>query len=160
MIFRKKLPKFSSSRHIGFFLIFIVILILSHLEFLKINGSFKGVMSATQDNFMERIATISGTGPILSSGQGSITVGGGFIGAIFGGIFVQLFSYLGTIIVSIVVGIVGAVLLFNISIVDALFAIINIPNPIIHKANINAKTHVFNSIDLSLKAKSILIIPL
>ena len=63
---------------------------------------------------MSRIATISGTGPILASGESTISVGGGFIGALFSGCFVQLFSLIGTIIVSVVIGIVGLILMFEI----------------------------------------------
>ena len=69
-------------------------------------NTLKAVIDATKENYMARIATVSGTGPILSSGQGSISVGGGFFGAFFAGLFVQLFSLIGTIIVISVMAIV------------------------------------------------------
>jgi DNA segregation ATPase FtsK/SpoIIIE, S-DNA-T family len=115
MIFNRKKPKFFSARYIGFYILFIVILILSHYTFIKDNNTLKLVLDATKENYMARIATISGTGPILSSGQGSISVGGGFIGAIFAGLFVQLFSLIGTIIVVAVMSVVGVIMLFNIN---------------------------------------------
>jgi DNA segregation ATPase FtsK/SpoIIIE, S-DNA-T family len=115
MIFSRKKPKFFSQRFIGFYLLFLVILILSHYTFIKTNLTLKAVLEATKVNYMERIATISGVGPILSSGQASISIGGGFIGAIFAGLFVQLFSLIGTIIVVVAMGIVGIILLFNLN---------------------------------------------
>src|SRR5574344_637392 len=115
MILERKKPKFFSSKYIGFYIIFIVILILSHYTFIQEHNTLKAVIEATKENYMARIATISGTGPILSSGQGSISVGGGFIGAIFAGLFVQLFSLIGTFIVVSVMGLVGAILLFNVN---------------------------------------------
>jgi S-DNA-T family DNA segregation ATPase FtsK/SpoIIIE len=115
MIIGRKKPKYFSQRYVGFYLLFLVILILSHYTFIKSNMTLNAVLSATKENYMARIATISGTGPILSSGQVSISVGGGFIGAIFAGLFVQLFSLVGTIIVVVAMGIVGTILLFNLN---------------------------------------------
>ena len=106
MIIGRKQPKYFSSKYIGFYLLFLVVLILSHYTFIKTNNTLSSVINATKDNYMGRIATISGTGPILSSGQSTISVGGGFIGALFSGLFVQLFSLIGTLIVVIVIGIV------------------------------------------------------
>ena len=115
MIIGRKNIKYFSSKFIGFYLIFIVILILSHYTFIKTHTNFTYVINATKENYLHRIATISGTGPILSTGESSITIGGGFIGAGFAGLFVQLFSLIGTIIVSVVIGFVGIILLFDIN---------------------------------------------
>ena len=115
MIIGRKKPKFFSSKYIGFYILLIVILVLSHYTFIQEHNALKAVIEATKENYMARIATVSGTGPILSSGQGSISIGGGFIGAFFAGLFVQLFSLIGTIIVISVMAIVGAILLFNIN---------------------------------------------
>ena len=114
MIFGRKKTNFFKSKYIGFYLLLIVVLVLSHYSFIKSNNTLVGVLNLTKDNYMARISTISGTGPILSSGQGSITVGGGFIGALISGSFVQLFSLIGTIIVISCIGIVGVILLFDV----------------------------------------------
>ncbi len=116
MIIGRKKPKFFSSKYIGFYILLVVVLVLSHYTFIQDHNNLKMVIEATKENYMARIATISGTGPILSSGQGSISVGGGFIGAFFAGLFVQLFSLIGTVIVISVMAIVGAILLFNINV--------------------------------------------
>ena len=116
MIFSRKNINFFKGRYIGFYLLLIVILVLSHYTFIKNNNTFTAVFEATKDNYFSRIATISGTGPILSSGQSSISIGGGFIGAVVAGAFVQLFSFIGTLIVTACAGIVGVTLLFNVNI--------------------------------------------
>ena len=114
MLINRKLPKFFSSKLVGFYIIFAVILVLSHYAFIKTNITLTTVLTATKDNYMERIATINGTGPILASGQSSISIGGGFIGALLSGALVQLFSLVGTLIVIAISAIFGLVLQFNI----------------------------------------------
>ena len=115
MLINRKLPKFFSTKLVGFYILFAVILVLSHYTFIKTNINLTSVLNATKDNYMERISTISGTGPILSSGQSSISIGGGFIGAIISGILVQLFSFVGTMIVVAISTIFGLVLQFDIN---------------------------------------------
>ena len=114
MIVSRKNVKYFSQKYIGFYLLFIVILILSHYTYISANNNLGAVINATKDSYMQRIATISGTGPILSSGEAAISVGGGFIGAFFAGLFVQLFSLIGTIIVSIV----GFIMMLDVNIKD------------------------------------------
>lgn len=118
MIISRKNVKYFAPKYIGFYLLFLVVLILSHYTYISTNNTFSAVINATKDNYMARIATISGTGPILSSGEAAISVGGGFIGAFFSGLFVQLFSLIGTIIVSVVIGIVGFIMMLDINLTD------------------------------------------
>ena len=120
MLINRKLPKFFSSKLVGFYIIFAVILVLSHYAFIKTNITLTTVLTATKDNYMERIATINGTGPILASGQSSISIGGGFIGALLSGTLVQLFSLVGTLIVIAISAIFGLVLQFNINLGEIL----------------------------------------
>lgn len=120
MLINRKLPKFFSSKLVGFYIIFAVILVLSHYAFIKTNTTLTSVLTATKDNYMERIATINGTGPILASGQSSISIGGGFIGALLSGALVQLFSLVGTLIVIAISAIFGLVLQFNINLGEIL----------------------------------------
>ena len=120
MLINRKLPKFFSSKLVGFYIIFAVILVLSHYAFIKTNTTLTTVLTATKDNYMERIATINGTGAILASGQSSISIGGGFIGALLSGALVQLFSLVGTLIVIAISAIFGLVLQFNINLGEIL----------------------------------------
>lgn len=115
MLIKRKLPKFFSSKLVGLYILFTMILVLAHYTFIKTNINLTSVINATKDNYMERISTINGTGPILSSGQGSIAIGGGFIGALVSGILVQFFGFIGTMIVVGVSSIFGLVLLFDIN---------------------------------------------
>ena len=88
MIFKRKNVKYFSPKFIGFYLVLLVVLILSHYTFISNNPTFMGVINATKDNYLQRISTISGSGPILSTGESTISIGGGFIGAVFSGCFV------------------------------------------------------------------------
>lgn len=115
MLIKRKLPKFFSSKLVGLYILFTMILVLAHYTFIKTNINLTSVINATKDNYMERISTINGTGPILSSGQGSIAIGGGFIGALVSGILVQFFGFIGTMIVVGVSSVFGLVLLFDIN---------------------------------------------
>lgn len=126
MLMKRKLPSFFSNRLVGFYIVLLVILILSHHTYIKTNLTISNVINATKDNYMERIASINGTGPILSSGQSSISIGGGFVGAIVSGLFVQLFGYVGTMIVTSVLAIFGIVMLFDVNLSNVLYSILNV----------------------------------
>ena len=115
MLLRRHLPDFKSAKFIVVFILLGVILILAHSNFIKNNPNFISVINATKDNYMGRVASINGTGPILSSGDTSITVGGGLIGAILSGGLVQFFGYPGTMIVIIISAIFGIILFFDIN---------------------------------------------
>ncbi len=126
MIMKRKLPKFFTSKLVGFYIISIVILVFSHYTFIKENNTIKTVLDATKDNYMGRIDTISHTGSLLSSGKSTISIGGGIIGALIGGVCNQLFSFIGTIIVMIITGIFGIIMLFDINLTDLFIKIKNI----------------------------------
>ncbi len=118
ILVKRKMPKFFTTKLVGFYLIAIVILVLSHYTFLKENTTFMDVFNATKDSYMGRIETITHTGNILNSGQSTISIGGGILGALIGGACNQLFSLIGTILVMVVVLIFGVVMLFNINLTD------------------------------------------
>ena len=118
MLFHRNLPNFGSSKYLGVFIILALTLVLAHSTFIKTNYTFASVINATKDNYMERIATINGTGPILASGNSSISIGGGVVGAVLAGGLVQLFGYVGTMIVVVICAIFGLVLLFDLNLAD------------------------------------------
>jgi len=76
MLFKRKIPKFFSSRLIGFYLVMIVVLVASHLTFLDKAGTPLEILQNTFDQFMDRINTISVTTSILNTGNTSIAIGG------------------------------------------------------------------------------------
>ena len=69
---------------IGLYLLFIVILVFSHYGFLE---NPKHIINITYNNFMERIASISGTNALATNGTTTIVIGGGLIGAVFLNVF-------------------------------------------------------------------------
>lgn len=120
MLFKRKLPKFFSSRLIGVYILFTIILVLGHFELLKKTNGFSDLMDVTYNNYMTRIGTMEESSSILSSGSSSIVIGGGLIGALLAGGLKAAFSLTGTKIVLVVLGIFSFILIFNITLSDIL----------------------------------------
>ena len=118
MLLKRKMPRFFSSKLIGFYLIVIVILVASHFTFLDKIGSPSEILKMTFDMFMDRINTIDVSNSILNSGDTSIAIGGGLVGAVFLSGLYFLFAKTGTIVVLSVVFIFGLVMMLNITLDD------------------------------------------
>ncbi len=115
MLYKRKMPKFSSGKLIGLYLIFIIILVASHFEFLNFANNPSDIFKATYDNFMERISSITANNALETSGTTSVVIGGGFIGATFITLLYSLFGKTGTIVILVIIGIFAAVLTFNVN---------------------------------------------
>ncbi|MBR4231449.1 MAG: DUF87 domain-containing protein [Bacilli bacterium] len=126
MLFKRKMPKFFSPKLIGIYLIIIVVLTLAHLNFLKQTSDFKEMMSITYENYMERIGTISSSGKLFASGDNSIVIGGGIIGALSVGALGAAFGLKGTIVVIVAITLFAIVLVFNVTIADVFKKILNV----------------------------------
>ncbi len=120
MLFKRKLPKFLSQKLIGLYVIIIVILVASHFGFVDKCKSAGEIFQATIDQYMERISTIGTNTALFTSGDASIEIGGGIIGALFSFGLSSLFGLMGTKIVCVILVIFGAILLFNITLADIL----------------------------------------
>lgn len=128
MLYKRKMPKFSDQKLIGLYIFFIIILVASHFEFLKITGSPKEILMETYNNYMERISTITASNALNTSGVTTIVIGGGFIGALFTAALYGLFGKTGTIVILVLLGIFASVLTFNVNlsnIFKKLFRLIN-----------------------------------
>lgn len=126
MLFKRKLPKFFSSRLIGVYILFAIILVLGHFELLKKTNGFSDLMDVTYNNYMTRIGTMEESSSILSSGSSSIVIGGGLIGSLLAGGLKAAFSLTGTKIVLVVLGIFSFILIFNITLSDILNKFVNL----------------------------------
>lgn len=115
MLYKRKMPKFTSGKLIGLYLIFIIILVASHFEFLNLADSPGDIFSETYDNFMERISSITANNALETSGTTSVVIGGGFIGATFITLLYSLFGKTGSIVILVILGIFAAVLTFNVN---------------------------------------------
>lgn len=115
MLYKRKMPKFSDQKLIGLYIFFIIILVASHFEFLKITGSPKEILMETYNNYMERISTITASNALNTSGVTTIVIGGGFIGALFTAALYGLFGKTGTIVILVLLGIFASVLTFNVN---------------------------------------------
>lgn len=115
MLYKRKMPKFTSGKLIGLYLIFIIILVASHFEFLNLADNPGDIFSETYDNFMERISSITANNALETSGTTSVVIGGGFIGATFITLLYSLFGKTGSIVILVILGIFAAVLTFNVN---------------------------------------------
>ena len=120
MLIKRKLPNFFSARYMGLYLLLIVVLVLSHLTFVKDVENPSSIFEATLNNYMSRVASIGNNNALTSSGQTSIAIGGGIIGAVFAFGSDSLFGLNGTYIVLAFVALFGIVLLFNVNLSNAL----------------------------------------
>lgn len=120
MLIKRKLPNFFSARYMGLYLLLIVVLVLSHLTFVKDVENPSSIFEATLNNYMSRVASIGNNNALTSSGQTSIVIGGGIIGAVFAFGSDALFGLNGTYIVLAFVALFGIVLLFNVNLSNAL----------------------------------------
>lgn len=115
MLIKRKLPNFFSAKLIGIYIFIIVILVMSHFTFIKECENATDIFQATIDNYMLRVASIGNTNALATSGQTSIVIGGGIIGAVFSFGSAALFGTTGTYIVLAFMSIFGLILLFNIN---------------------------------------------
>ena len=115
MLYKRKMPKFTTQKLVGLYIIFIILLVASHFEFLNVESNPKDILIATYNNFMERISSITATNALQTNGTTSVVIGGGFIGAIFISLLYGLFGKTGTIVILVLLGIFASVLTFNVN---------------------------------------------
>ncbi len=120
MVFKRKMPKFFSSRLIGFYLILLVVLVASHFTFLNEIENPGDILKTTFDQFMDRINTIDMAASVLNTGNTSIAIGGGLVGALAISGLYMLFARTGTIVILVVLALGGLILLFDLSLSDVL----------------------------------------
>ena len=80
LFIKREMPPFFESKLIGFYLAIIVLLVASHFTLLSTN---RPIIDTTLTNYQNRISTLSNDAPILATGQKSIHLGGGIVGAAF-----------------------------------------------------------------------------
>ena len=118
MLIKRCLPKFLSQRLVGLYIIIIVLLIASHFGFIEQCDGAGDIFRSTIDQYMERISTIGSNTALFTSGDTSIEIGGGILGAIFSIGLSSLFGLTGTKIVCVILTIFGIILFFNITLAD------------------------------------------
>ncbi len=116
MLIKRKLPNFVSSKLIGIYILIAVVLILSHMTFVKNCEKPISIFQETITNYMDRMDSINKANILTSTGQTSIVIGGGIIGAAFSFAVSALFGLTGTYIVITILSIFGLIMIFNINI--------------------------------------------
>lgn len=127
MLIKRKLPNFFSAKLLGIYLIIIVILVLSHMTFVKTCETSTAIFQATVDNYMDRIDSINKANILTSTGQTSIVIGGGILGAAFSFAVSSLFGLTGTYIVLSILFIFGLVMSFNLNLGNILSKVFKLP---------------------------------
>ena len=112
MIIKREKPKFFNSHLIGIYIVFIGILVYSHLSYVSLNAgdvieTFKATASDLMNNFNA-----------IMDGNNFNPSGGGILGCLFSTIFNKLFDFSGTKIVSVVLIVTGVGLFTGVSIFD------------------------------------------
>lgn len=121
MMVKREVPNFFSERLIGLYLVILCLLIGAHFSYFEVdNLTFAGLMETTFDRIMEAINSWQNNPSLIHNIFGGTVEGGGIIGAVVGYVFVVAFDITGAKIVALIIGIVGALLLFNVSLMDQL----------------------------------------
>ncbi len=116
MLFKRKKPNFFSTKLIGFYILLIALLAYNHLGFLEIETTPQNIMSATYDNYINRMNTITSANALQSSGTSTLVIGGGIIGAAFISLFYMIAGTIGSQIILIILALFGFILSFNLNI--------------------------------------------
>ena len=124
MLIKRKLPSFFSFKLVSVYILILVILVLAHKGFID-KYEPKDIIDATLTNYNTRIDTFKEGSSIFTSGQTSINVGGGIIGAGCSYVLVNMFSKVGTIIVLFALVIFSLVMLFDLNLGEAFITIKN-----------------------------------
>ncbi len=127
MLIKRKLPNFFSSKLLGVYILAIVILVLSHFTFIKTVEKPSLIFTETINSYMDRMNSINKSNILTSSGETTIVIGGGIIGAAFSFVTFSLFGLTGTYIVLAILTLFGLILVFNLRIGDYLSKIISLP---------------------------------
>ena len=117
MLIMRKLPTFFSTRLLGLYMLLIVIFVAAHYGYIKQYEAGE-IIDNTITTYQSRIATIPENSSILSSGDNSLNIGGGIIGAGCASLLDNMFGPVGTIIVLIALAIVALVMLFEVNIAE------------------------------------------
>lgn len=134
MLIKRKLPNFFTSKLLGVYIFIIIVLVLSHLTFVKTVENPTNIFQVTINNYMDRMASINKANILTSTGQTSIVIGGGILGAAFSFLISVLFGLTGTYIVLSILFIFGLVLTFNLNLGNVL-------GKIFHKRERKPKEH-------------------
>ncbi len=114
-IVEKEMPDLFNSTSGGIIILGIVILVISHFYFIN-NFKPNLIVDGTINNYKMRVNTIVETAGPLASGQNSIKIGGGIVGALFSSLLVSLFAKVGTIVVLVVLSLIAVIMIFDIDI--------------------------------------------
>ena len=114
MVYKRELPNFLSGRLIGLYLLVIGLMVLAHINYVKINhGDILIVFQDTIDNLLENFSNSINGNPITLKGAG-------IIGATLSTVFYKMFDVIGTYIVASILIAISVVLLTGVDLIGIL----------------------------------------
>ena len=114
MVYKRELPNFLSGRLIGLYLLVIGLMVLAHINYVKINhGDILIVFQDTIDNLLENFSNSINENPITLKGAG-------IIGATLSTVFYKMFDVIGTYIVASILIAISIVLLTGVDLIGIL----------------------------------------
>ena len=114
MVYKRELPNFLSGRLIGLYLLVIGLMVLAHINYVKINhGDILIVFQDTIDNLLENFSNSINGNPITLKGAG-------IIGATLSTVFYKMFDVIGTYIVASILIAISIVLLTGVDLIGIL----------------------------------------
>ena len=110
MILKRNLPKFFTSKLIGFYILLLALLTLSHMKYITNNPdiTIQVIFKNTIDIFLETIGKNNNYANLIQ-------MGGGIIGAFFSWLFVFLVDIKGTYIILGVFGVFGLIMFLDVN---------------------------------------------
>ena len=120
MLIKRKLPNFFSAKLLGIYIFIAIILVLSHLDFIKNCETPSSIFQNTVDSYMARMKTINKEFILTTTGDTTNNIGGGIVGAALSFGVSSLVGLIGTYIVLTILGIFALVLLFNLNLGEIL----------------------------------------
>lgn len=111
MLFKRRIPKFFTSRLIGMYILIIAWLSLSHMNYVETNTKISEVLNSSMETYLH----------VISSNFVNLSqTGGGIIGLLVSWTLVALLDKIGARIILGVTVLFGVILLFNVSLSDIL----------------------------------------
>ncbi len=129
MLIKRKFPNFFQAKLIGIYIFIIIVLVLSHMTFVKTVDKPVNIFQETINNYMDRVDSINKENILNSTGATSIVIGGGILGAASSFAISSLFGLTGTYIVLTILFLFSLVMTFNLNLGNVLKKMFKIKKP-------------------------------
>ena len=113
LIIKRSIPKLFSLKLAGIYILFLIILVLFHFEFIENMLPNTSIIDTTFNNYNSRMLTLTPQTELYLTGTNTIPIGTGMLGAVLATGCASLFGSTGTIIFLIALGIFALIIVFD-----------------------------------------------